>query len=122
MIISIDPRAAIPPYEQIRAQIAEMIEAGRLARGERLPAVRQLAGDLGLAPGTVARAYRELENDGFLRSRGPRGTFVSDDAPRLSAADRRRKLDDAAKAFADATRRLGIPSTTAIDRVQRALG
>ena len=65
MIVEIDPGSMIPPYEQLRAQIAELVLAGALAPGARLPAVRQHAADLGVAPGTIARAYRELERGGL---------------------------------------------------------
>src|SRR5690606_11229934 len=60
VILDVDTTSAVPPYEQMRAQITALITTGALAVGDRLPSIRQLAGDLGLAPGTVARAYREL--------------------------------------------------------------
>ncbi|MEV4724242.1 GntR family transcriptional regulator, partial [Micromonospora humida] len=62
--IRINPSSAVPPFEQVRQQIAELIRWGVLAEGQRLPTVRQLAADLGLANGTVARAYQELEAAG----------------------------------------------------------
>ncbi|MEV4640061.1 GntR family transcriptional regulator [Actinoplanes sp. NPDC049548] len=67
-----------PPYEQVRRQLADLISSGVLAHGDRLPALRQLAGDLGLAVGTVARAYRELEAAGLVVSRRGGGTRVAD--------------------------------------------
>ena len=67
-MISIDERDARPPFEQIREQLTDQIRSGDLAAGHRLPSVRQLAGDLRIAPGTVARAYSELEADGLLES------------------------------------------------------
>jgi DNA-binding transcriptional MocR family regulator len=63
VLIRIDPDAATPPYEQIRVQVADQARSGTLPAGTRLPTVRRLADDLGVAPGTVARAYRELETD-----------------------------------------------------------
>jgi DNA-binding transcriptional regulator YhcF (GntR family) len=66
MIVRVDPSSPIPPYEQIRSQIATMITIGALPESHRLPTIRQLAADLGLAGGTVARAYRELEQFGFI--------------------------------------------------------
>ena len=66
MNISIDPASATPPYEQVRLRIAALAADGELAAGARLPPVRQLAGDLGLAVNTVARAYRELEQAGLV--------------------------------------------------------
>jgi GntR family transcriptional regulator len=67
-VITLDEGDARPPFEQIREQLTDQIRAGALAAGHRLPSVRQLAGDLHLAPGTVARAYSELEADGLLES------------------------------------------------------
>ncbi len=76
MLIELDPASDEPPYEQIRIQIHALIATGELEPGARLPSIRQLAGDLGVATGTVARAYRELESDAVVRSRGARGTAV----------------------------------------------
>ena len=59
--ITVDITSGVPPYEQIRTQIASLIATGALPAGTRLPTVRDLATDLGVAVGTVARAYRELE-------------------------------------------------------------
>nr|WP_081620635.1 GntR family transcriptional regulator [Nocardiopsis potens] len=75
-MISVDQGSHVPPFEQVREQIGGLIADGSLAPGARLPPVRRLAADLGLAPNTVARAYRELEHAGLVRGRGARGTFV----------------------------------------------
>ena len=76
MILEIDPRSAVPPYEQLRQQVTALVLGGALDTGDRLPAIRQLANDLGLAGGTVARAYRELEADGVVTTHGRHGTVV----------------------------------------------
>jgi DNA-binding transcriptional regulator YhcF (GntR family) len=65
------------PADQVRDQIHGLIATGRLAAGERLPSVSQLAHDLGIAPGTIAKAFRALEADGLLESRIGSGTRVS---------------------------------------------
>ena len=65
--VEIDLRSPVPPFEQIRARIADLVAAGELPAGTRLPSVRTLAGDLGIAPNTVVRAYRELEAAGVVR-------------------------------------------------------
>jgi GntR family transcriptional regulator len=75
--ITVDLRSAIPPYEQIRSQISSLIALGALAPGTRLPTVRSLAADLGIAAGTVARAYKELEAAGLVDSRRRVGTVVT---------------------------------------------
>jgi DNA-binding transcriptional regulator YhcF (GntR family) len=71
-----DPDSLQPPFEQLRSQIASRVATGDLAAGMKLPTVRQLAVDLGLAVNTVARAYRELEGDGVIVTEGRRGSFV----------------------------------------------
>ena len=85
-IPAIDPDDPRPPFEQLRDGIADRIEAGELPVGEKLPTVRALAAELGIAPNTVARAYRELESLGLLRTAGRAGTFVAE--PELGDAER----------------------------------
>ncbi|NQX13498.1 GntR family transcriptional regulator [Microbacteriaceae bacterium VKM Ac-2855] len=75
-MITLD-ESSTPLVDQIQDQIRGYITTGILAPDQRLPAVRQLASDLGIAPGTVAKAYRALENDNFLTSRIGSGTRVS---------------------------------------------
>ena len=77
MLIRVDAAAATPPYEQVRAQIAALVRSGSLPVGARLPTVRKLAENLGLAVNTVARSYKELEADGVIETRGRHGTFVA---------------------------------------------
>jgi DNA-binding transcriptional regulator YhcF (GntR family) len=76
-LLVVDPASAVPPYEQVRSQIAAAIEDGSLGPATQLPTVRRLAQDLGLAVNTVARAYRELELAGLVETRGRQGTFVA---------------------------------------------
>ena len=78
--ITVDMGSAVPPFEQVRSQLASLIAAGTLAPGTRLPTVRDLAADLGIAVGTVTRAYRELEMLGLVTSRRRVGTVVSEGA------------------------------------------
>lgn len=88
-MISIDLASPVPPFEQVRAQIADQIRSGDLVDGQRLPTVRQLAADLRIAPGTVARAYASLESSGLVhsqRSRGTRVTAPASPAPAVRAA------------------------------------
>jgi len=74
------------PYEQLRDHVASLIRRGSLLPGDRIPPVRVCADQLGLAPNTVARAYRELEDDGWIVGRGRAGTFVTDTLPERPAA------------------------------------
>ncbi|MGO4492743.1 GntR family transcriptional regulator [Arthrobacter sp. 2YAF22_2] len=68
--------SSVPLFEQLRLNIIERADAGTLAAGTRLPAVRSLAAELGVAPHTVARAYKELEAAGVVATRGRNGTVV----------------------------------------------
>lgn len=120
MIVEIDPDNPLPPYEQLRSQIAAMAATGTLPVGTRLPTVRGLAGDLGLAPGTVARAYRELERDGNIETRGRNGTFVAT-AAELPAQMRERQLRQAAQEFAVRASALGLPPAAALAAAEQAL-
>jgi GntR family transcriptional regulator len=79
--IRVDLSAPTPAYEQIRSQVAGLVAVGDLRPGDRLPASRTLAHDLGIAVGTVQRAYRELEQTGVVASRRRTGTVVADAAP-----------------------------------------
>ena len=65
-MITVDPNAPEPPYEQVRDQVRAQVETGALTPGTKLPTVRALAADLNLATNTVARAYRELEALGVI--------------------------------------------------------
>lgn len=112
--IHIDDSA--PPYEQVRMQISEQARSGVLTVGHRLPTVRGLAQTLGLAANTVAKAYRALEADGVIETRGRHGTFV---AAVGSAAER--KAVTAAQTYAERARRLGLDEETALAAARDAL-
>ena len=75
-MITVDDTSPVPTFEQIRSQIADQIHTARLPAGAKLPSVRQLAGDLRIAPGTVARAYSELESAGLVTTSRATGTRV----------------------------------------------
>jgi DNA-binding transcriptional regulator YhcF (GntR family) len=117
VILDVDPRSPIPPYEQLRQQITALARAGVLAPGARLPAIRQLANDLGLAGGTVARAYRELENDGIVTTHGRHGTVVAAGGDRACAPA---SLLAPARGFAAEARRLGVGIDDAITALRAA--
>ena len=116
MLLSVDPRSATPPYEQLRQQVVELARSGRLPAGTRLPTVRALAGDLGLAVNTVAHAYRVLERDGVVETRGRHGTFVA------AADEDRAEAVRAAEAYAERVRRLGVDPVEALRLARAALG
>ncbi|MFJ8982245.1 GntR family transcriptional regulator [Streptomyces sp. NPDC102282] len=114
--IAVDPDSATAPYEQLRAQLSEQARSGTLPVGYRLPTVRGLAGELGLAANTVAKAYRALEADGVIETRGRNGTFVAaagDAATRHAAS--------AAQVYAEQARRLGLARADALALAEDAV-
>ena len=116
MLLELDPESAVPPYEQLRRAVVDGVRDGTLVAGTRLPPVRTLAAELGLAANTVARAYRELERDGVIETRGRNGSFVSaaEDAPEQQA-------QLAASAYADRIAQLGVDTERALAIVSAAL-
>lgn len=114
--ITVDVAGGVAPWRQVRDQILGLVERGQLPIGARLPAIRQLATDLGIAPGTVARAYKELEGDGILATARRHGTVVA--AAPAGAAD---PLRSAAQEYVDTARSLGADARTAVAMVQRLL-
>ncbi|AGL17482.1 GntR family transcriptional regulator [Actinoplanes sp. N902-109] len=116
MDITIDPGSPLPPYEQVRRTIAELAAAGALPAGTRLPPVRHLATQLGLAVNTVARSYRELEQAGLVETRGRAGTVITPAAAGIPAAAQR-----AAQHYAEQTRALGLTPEQALDLARAAL-
>lgn len=114
--ITVDPSSTVAPYEQVRLAIADRIRSGELPVGTRLPTVRGLADGLSLAPNTVARAYRELEAAGLVTTSGRRGTVVAATGDAVQA-----RAAQAAGAFAEATRRLGLGPDEALAYARAAL-
>ncbi|WP_242641057.1 GntR family transcriptional regulator [Streptomyces kasugaensis] len=114
--ISIDPAAADAPFEQVRAQIADQARDGRLPVGHKLPTVRGLAEELGLAANTVAKSYRALEADGVIETRGRNGSFI---AAVGDAADK--EAAEAAADYARRAHRLGLDRRAALAAVEEAL-
>lgn len=119
MQVEIDPAAEHPPFEQLRRQVVAQIADGVLAPGDKLPPVRQLAASLGLAANTVARAYRELEAEGYVITGGRAGTMVAHSA--RSAAAVAAHAESAAAAFVTTMRSLGLTAEQIAAAVSRAL-
>lgn len=103
VVLPLDAGSDLAPFEQLRTQVASRAASGDLSAGTRLPPVRTLALELGVAAGTVARAYRELEADGVVVTEGRRGTFVAS-SPASTGSD----AAAAAATYAAEARRLGL--------------
>ena len=76
-MISINYRDPRPLYEQIKESIIKLIMTRSLSENEQLPSVRELAVELAINSNTIQRAYRELENEGYIYKISGKGTFVS---------------------------------------------
>jgi DNA-binding transcriptional regulator YhcF (GntR family) len=113
--IAVEPDSGVAPWRQVRDQIAARVGTGELAVGARLPTIRQLARDLGLAAGTVARAYRELEIVGVLQTNRRQGTVVAQRVVPDAAAE---QLRVAAAGYVTSARALGFGEEAAIAAVQ----
>lgn len=122
LALRIDQRSPVPPYEQIRAQIALLVASGQARPGTRLPPIRELAARHGVANGTVARAYRELERAEIVVSRGRAGTFVAENPPvAFAIAEQRAQLLEAAERFVAEVLRLDVEATQALELVASTL-
>ena len=114
--VRIDAASSVPPFEQLRVQILDAANEGRLAVGTRLPPVRALAARMGLAVNTVARAYRELEQAEVVTTRSRAGTVIA------AAGDNgKRRVAEAARIFAESVRANGLDPKEALTYVETAL-
>jgi len=117
LTLVVDAQSAIPPYEQIRMQVIDAVRTGALVAGDKLPTVRRLADDLGLAPNTVARSYRALEQDEVIETRGRLGSFVA-----ATGDATHKQVQLAAVVYADRAKSLGVDADEALAIVRAALG
>lgn len=115
--LAVDPGGAVAPFEQILAELRARMADGRLRPGDRLPTVRALATRLSVAPGTVARAYKELEQAGAVVSRSRAGTVVAVQRDLAEVQVRR-----AAEALVAVARTGGVADARVLAAVREALG
>jgi GntR family transcriptional regulator len=114
MFLPVDPSSGLPVYRQIMDQVRRMIVGGRLAPGERLPSIRELASSLQVNPLTVGKAYGELERDGVVEMRRGLGMYVRPRQPVMRSLNR-----GVPAGVAQAARRLVLEAAQAgLDRLQ----
>jgi DNA-binding transcriptional regulator YhcF (GntR family) len=121
MIVTVDHDSPIPAFEQLRVAIRRLVATGALPIGARLPTVRQLSADLALAPGTVVRAFRELETEGVIETRGRHGTRVRSVPEPPLGVDREQQIREAAATYAAIAAELVITDDVALEHVRIAL-
>lgn len=117
----IDESDPTPPFEQLRRQLDELISTGALVDGERLPSVRQLAADLSLAAGTVARTYAELEKGGLVLSRRGAGTRVTAPPALVKSDVREERLTELVDEVARHATALGMTAESLTATIARAM-
>ncbi len=115
MQFEIDRTSKVAPFEQLKQQVIAGVGDGSLLAGTRLPTVRGLAEQLGMGASAVARAYRELERDGFVETRSRAGTVVKASTDAAAATVQR-----AAHDYLSRARELGVPAKDAVEYVRRA--
>lgn len=116
--IVVDAAASAPPFQQIVDQVRALVQCGELPPGTSLPTVRQLAGDLRVAPNTVARAYAELQQHGWIEADGRRGTRIAGKPPASRDRAAHATLHDAVAEFVQSLVHRGY-SRTEIARALR---
>jgi GntR family transcriptional regulator len=121
MFDNINAKSAVPIYRQITDQIRWRVAAGRLAPGDRLPSVRDLASFLLVNPNTVAKVYRDLERDGLLETRRGEGTFVAADAVAMAESERTDLITGQLREVARDVRSFGVTEEQALELFRRVL-
>ena len=114
----VDDGSSLPVYVQLQEQVLAAIARGELARGERLPSVRDVAAAIGINPNTVNRAYAELERGGVVATRRGRGTFVAERRKRTTDVGR---LLQIAERFVAHARSLGYDGAQIVSVVRDEL-
>lgn len=119
MQIRISQEDGTPIYQQVMHQVRLLVSTGRLEPGEQLPAVRRLARQLLINPNTVARAYRELESGGVVKSRPGVGVFVAEGSSPLSRKEKNRLVNERIDALLIEADQLNFDTETVLTMVKQ---
>ena len=122
MFDRIDARSPTPLYAQIANRLKVAIASGDLRPGDGLPSVRQLAARLRINPATVVQAYRELETEGFVRTRQGAGTFVDEVSPGLRDRERTREARRLVRELIADAAPVGLTARDLLDALKREAG
>jgi len=121
MKISVDIDAPVPPFAQLIAQVKAAVQSGRIAPGDPLPSIRQLANDLALNLKTVAKAYRLLERDAVIQTRAYRGSFVHPDAAANCSVDKSGQAQERLQETVDELRAAGVTDSEIRNAFNRSM-
>lgn len=119
MQVRISDRDGVPIYVQLVNQVKYLVSSGRLAAGEKLPPVRKLAEQLLVNPNTVARAYRELEQEGIVSTRQGSGVFVAEGVSPLARREQNRVLMERIDVLLTEARQMNVDLETLVKLVRR---
>jgi GntR family transcriptional regulator len=119
VLIHVNPASGVPIYLQIENQVKHYVASGALASGDAIPSVRKLSADLRVSPNTVARAYRDLETEGVLRTVPGGRTYVADAPPGLLKGEKIRRLRPYARQIAVEGRQLRLDPLEVVNLVRQ---
>ncbi len=121
MHFRIDNASDRPVYQQIIDQIKRDIALGRLNKNERLPTVRQLAGQIAINPNTIAKAYRQLEQEGIIVTKAGAGAFVANLDSNLSRSVRKKLISEELERIAVEAYHMQIDGQTLLEWFNNAV-
>ena len=118
MQVFINHKSGVPAWRQIVNQVKNLVAAGALEAGDRLPSVRTLARDLGVNPITTARAYRELEEEGVAETRQGAGTFIASKRVRLTRWEMLKRLTPMVDELLVHAKQMGMTQEALLDLLE----
>ncbi|MCP4609904.1 MAG: GntR family transcriptional regulator [Planctomycetes bacterium] len=121
MQIRIDNASDRPVYQQIIDHVKRDIALGRIIKNEKLPTVRQLAGQIAINPNTIAKAYRQLEQQGIIVTKAGAGAFVANLDSNLSRSVRKKLISDELERIAVDAYHMQIESQTLLEWFKSAV-
>ncbi len=121
MQFRIDHASDRPVYRQIMDQIKRDIALGRLIKNEKLPTVRQLAGQLAINPNTIGKAYRQLEQEGIIVTKAGAGAFVANLDSNLSRSVRKKLISEELERIAVEAYHMQIDGQTLLEWFNNAV-
>jgi GntR family transcriptional regulator len=120
-MIKLDTSSYTPIYEQIKTEIRSQIVLAILKPGDTLPSIRDLAAKLIVNPNTVARAYRELEQDGFITTRKGKGCFVSDQSASSFPEEKQAMLKSIVSRWIEEAKKYGFSAEEVKQALEKSL-
>lgn len=122
MKLTVDLDRALAPSAQLAEAVLDAIASGELRAGDRIPSVREAAGEALVNPNTVARAWRELETLGVVRGRAGSGVFVTEAGPEVARRERRKETLAALRTSLEEALRSGHAPEAVREETEKAIG